>query len=216
MKMLSKKKISGIALSKYLLFAAALTLPLLFTNCKGKKETEPIEVQTEEEAVIDVVEDTTATVEVPPTPEKVTPPAKKVTKPATKPSPQPETKPAPSGTQEAVKPEIPFDESGHVYETVETMPEFPGGQAALTKYLHRNLKYPAAAQEDGIEGSVVVQFVVYRDGSIVNPVVVKSASPTLDKEAIRVVSAMPNWKPGIQGGKIVRTKYTLPVTFKLE
>ncbi|HIS09681.1 MAG TPA: TonB family protein [Candidatus Avibacteroides excrementipullorum] len=103
-----------------------------------------------------------------------------------------------------------------IFQVVEEMPEPPGGMAGLMQYLGRNIKYPAIAQENGIQGRVVVQFVVEKDGSIANPVVVKSVDPSLDKEAIRVISTMPKWKPGKQRGKAVRVKYTVPVTFRLQ
>ena len=104
-----------------------------------------------------------------------------------------------------------------VFVVVETMPEFPGGQQALFKYLSENVKYPVIAQENGIQGRVICQFVVNRDGSIVDVEVVRSGGdPSLDKEAIRVIKSMPNWKPGKQRGKAVRVKYTVPVNFKLQ
>ena len=96
------------------------------------------------------------------------------------------------------------------------MPEFPGGIQELMKWLQKNLKYPAISAENGVQGRVIVQFVVNTDGSIVDPVVIRSVDPYLDKEAIRVVSAMPKWKPGEQRGKKVRVKYTLPVQFRLQ
>ncbi len=98
----------------------------------------------------------------------------------------------------------------------ETMPEFPGGMGALMKYLGKNIKYPTIAQENGVQGRVIVQFVVNKDGSIVDPVVVRSVDPYLDKEALRVIKSMPKWKPGEQQGKKVRVKYTVPVTFRLQ
>lgn len=103
-----------------------------------------------------------------------------------------------------------------IFVAVEKMPEFPGGMAELMKWLNKNLKYPAIAQENGIQGRVAVQFVVNKDGSIVDPQVVKSVDPYLDKEALRVVKAMPRWSPGEQRGKPVRVKYTLPVMFRLQ
>ena len=100
---------------------------------------------------------------------------------------------------------------------VETMPEFPGGQQALFKYLGENVKYPVIAQENGIQGRVICQFVVIKDGSIVDVVVVRSSGePSLDKEALRVINSMPKWKPGKQRGKPVRVKYTVPVNFRLQ
>ncbi|MEA4937105.1 hypothetical protein SDC9_101968 [bioreactor metagenome] len=103
-----------------------------------------------------------------------------------------------------------------VFMVVESMPEFPGGDAALFKYLGDNIKYPVIAQESGIQGRVICQFVVNRDGSIVDIEVVRSVDKSLDAEAVRVISKMPKWTPGKQRGKTVRVKYTLPVNFRLQ
>lgn len=109
------------------------------------------------------------------------------------------------------------EEEEVVFVVVESMPEFPGGQQALFKYLGDNVKYPVIAQENGIQGRVICQFVVNKDGSIVDIEVVRSGGdPSLDKEAIRVIKSMPKWKPGKQRGKPVRVKFTLPVNFKLQ
>ena len=109
------------------------------------------------------------------------------------------------------------EEEEVIFMVVETMPEFPGGQQALFKYLAENVKYPVIAQENGIQGRVICQFVVNKDGSIVDVVAVRSSGePSLDKEAIRVIKSMPKWKPGKQRGKPVRVKYTVPVNFRLQ
>ena len=109
------------------------------------------------------------------------------------------------------------EEEEVVFVVVESMPEFPGGQQALFKYLSENVKYPVIAQENGIQGRVICQFVVNKDGSIVDVEVVRSGGDaSLDKEAIRVIKSMPKWKPGKQRGKPVRVKYTVPVNFKLQ
>ena len=113
-----------------------------------------------------------------------------------------------------VEEEEPAEEE--IFMVVEQMPEFPGGMAELMKFLGKNIKYPTIAQENGIQGRVIVQFVVNQDGSIVDPVVMRSVDPYLDKEALRVISTMPKWKPGMQRGKAVRVKYTVPVTFRLQ
>lgn len=102
-----------------------------------------------------------------------------------------------------------------VYDVVEQMPSFPGGDAALMQYLGSHVKYPAEAEENGITGRVVVSFVVERDGSISTAKVVKSVDPQLDREALRVILSMPKWKPGKQNGDPVRVKYTLPINFRL-
>jgi len=109
------------------------------------------------------------------------------------------------------------EEEEVIFVVVESMPEFPGGQQALFKYLAENVKYPVIAQENGIQGRVICQFVVNKDGSIVDVVAVRSSGePSLDKEAIRVIKSMPKWKPGKQRGKPVRVKYTVPVNFRLQ
>ncbi|MBO4444081.1 MAG: energy transducer TonB [Bacteroidaceae bacterium] len=108
-----------------------------------------------------------------------------------------------------------IEEEQTIFQVVEKMPEFPGGTAALMQYLRKNIKYPTICQEQGIQGRVVVQFVVNKDGSIVDPEVIKPVNPYLDKEALRVISTMPKWTPGEQRGKPVRVKFTVPVQFKL-
>jgi protein TonB len=108
------------------------------------------------------------------------------------------------------------EEETKVFDVVEQMPEFPGGQAALLKWIGDNIKYPAIAEENGIQGRVVCTFVVERDGSVTDVQVARSIDPSLDKEAIRVLKKMPKWIPGKQNGSAVRVKYTVPVTFRLQ
>lgn len=103
-----------------------------------------------------------------------------------------------------------------VFMVVEEMPEFPGGTQGLFQYLSENVKYPVIAQENGIQGRVVCRFIVNTDGSITDIEVLRSGGdPSLDKEAVRVISSMPNWKPGKHKGKPVRVRYSVPVSFKL-
>lgn len=106
------------------------------------------------------------------------------------------------------KPEKPFD-------VVEQMPEFPGGQEALMQFLRQEVKYPKEAEEKGLQGRVVVRYIIEKDGSISEVEIAKSVNEYLDAEAIRVVNAMPKWIPGKQKGEPVRVKYTLPITFRL-
>ncbi|MEA4985799.1 hypothetical protein SDC9_38867 [bioreactor metagenome] len=108
------------------------------------------------------------------------------------------------------------EETEVIFMVVESMPSFPGGDAALFKFLSDNIKYPVIAQESGIQGRVICQFVVNRDGSIVDIEVVRSVDRSLDAEAVRVIQSMPKWTPGKQRGKTVRVKYTLPVNFRLQ
>lgn len=103
-----------------------------------------------------------------------------------------------------------------VFDVVEVMPSFPGGQGALMSYLSSHVKYPVVAQENGVQGRVTVSFVVERDGSITDVHVVRSVDPSLDREAARVISSMPNWQPGKQNGSAVRVKFNVPVQFKLQ
>ena len=115
------------------------------------------------------------------------------------------------------QPEPPkHEEEAKVFDVVEQMPSFPGGPSALMEYLHDHVKYPVVAQENGVQGRVIVSFVVERDGSITDVRVVRSVDPSLDREAARVVSSMPRWTPGKQNGSAVRVKYNVPVMFKLQ
>ncbi|NDW19487.1 energy transducer TonB [Dysgonomonas sp. 216] len=102
-----------------------------------------------------------------------------------------------------------------ILESVEVMPDFPGGRRELMKFLQKNLKYPAMAAENGIEGRVIVRFVVSKTGAISNAQVIKGFDPACDNEAVRVVNEMPNWIPGSQNGQSVAVYFTLPVHFKL-
>lgn len=113
------------------------------------------------------------------------------------------------------KENILVDEEEEIFQVVEEMPEFPGGMDKLLEYLGKNIKYPSDAKEQGIQGRSIIEFVVNKDGSIVDPKVVHSLHPKCDEEAMRVIKTMPKWKPGKQRGKPVRVKYTVPVQFKL-
>lgn len=124
---------------------------------------------------------------------------------------------APTGTMliAPLGPTMDNGETDDVFEIVEENPMFPGGDKELMNWLAKNIKYPAAAQENGIMGRVLISFVVNKDGTISEPKITRTAHPALDKEALRVISNMPRWKPGKQGNKPVRVKFTLPVTFRL-
>ena len=102
------------------------------------------------------------------------------------------------------------------FDVVEQMPQFPGGIKELMTFLSQNVRYPEAAHKAGQQGRVIANFVVEKDGSITEACVVKSVSPELDAEALRVISSMPNWIPGMQNGEAVRVKYTVPITFRLQ
>lgn len=119
--------------------------------------------------------------------------------------------------EEIAAPEPPkHEEENKVFDVVEQMPSFPGGPAALMKYLSENMRYPAVAEENGIQGRVTVQFVVEKDGSVTDVKTMKSVDPALDREAERVVKSMPKWIPGKQNGSAVRVKYFVPVVFHLQ
>ena len=111
-------------------------------------------------------------------------------------------------SEEEAEPEGAFD-------VVEQMPEFPGGAAGMMKFIAENVKYPEEAYSKGTEGRVLVQFIIEKDGSVTNVKVIKKVNDAIDAEAVRVVKAMPKWKPGKQNGREVRVKYTIPVIFRL-
>ena len=117
---------------------------------------------------------------------------------------------------EPVKAEPKPEVENTVFAVVEQLPSFPGGPSALMQYLSSNIKYPVVAQENGVQGRVVVSFVVERDGSITDVQVARSVDPSLDREAQRVVRNMPRWIPGKQNGQAVRVKYNVPVAFRLQ
>ncbi len=108
------------------------------------------------------------------------------------------------------------EEDAPVFFIVEDMPEFPGGETELRKYIAQSVKYPVIAQENGIQGRVYISFVVSKKGEVTDVKVARGVDPNLDKEAIRVVQAMPKWKPGKQRGKAVKVSYTVPINFVLQ
>jgi periplasmic protein TonB len=103
-----------------------------------------------------------------------------------------------------------------VFFIVEDMPQFPGGDIALRKYIANAIKYPVIAQENGIQGKVYVNFVVNTDGSVTDAKIARGVDPSLDKEALRVINSLPKWKPGKQRGKPVRVSFTVPINFVLQ
>ena len=102
-----------------------------------------------------------------------------------------------------------------VFDVVEVMPQFPGGQIAMLQYIMKNIKYPEQAMKEGIQGRVTVRFILAKDGSISDVKPILSVHPLLNKEAVRVVESMPKWTPGKQNGKPVRVRFNVPVMFKL-
>lgn len=118
--------------------------------------------------------------------------------------------------QEVIAETKPVEEAPVSIALVQQKPSFPGGEAAMYQWLSSNIQYPAVASEEGIQGRVVVEFVVGKDGSITNVKVLRPRHPALDKEAVRVIKSMPKWVPGRNNGQPVKVTYTLPVTFKLQ
>ena len=108
------------------------------------------------------------------------------------------------------------EDEAQVFFIVEDMPEFPGGDLALRKYIANQIKYPVIAQENGIQGKVYVTFVVGKTGKVANASIARGVDPSIDKEALRVVNALPTWKPGKQRGKPVNVSYTVPINFVLQ
>ena len=120
-------------------------------------------------------------------------------------------------TDEPVAPDVPqVTDPNAPLILVEQMPEFPGGQEAMFAYISKELKYPEEAIDKKAEGAVIISFVVERDGSIGEAKVLRGLGGGCSEEALRVVKGMPSWKPGMQGGKVVRTSYNLPIRFKLQ
>jgi protein TonB len=107
-------------------------------------------------------------------------------------------------------------EDGEIFMIVEEMPEFPGGEGELQKYLASSVRYPVIAQENGIQGRVYIQFVINQRGEVTNVTILRGVDPSLDREAVRVVEAMPKWKPGKQRNRPVRVSYTVPINFVLQ
>ncbi len=108
------------------------------------------------------------------------------------------------------------EEAQETFTVVEQMPEFPGGNEELFKFINGNIRYPSIALESGIQGRVICEFVINAEGKVTNARVVRPVDPLLDAEALRVINSMPRWNPGKQRGKPVKVRYTLPVNFKLQ
>lgn len=115
--------------------------------------------------------------------------------------------------EEVITPEEPDDTDDSIYDVVEQQPQFSEGDISV--WLSQNIQYPPEAMADGIHGRVLCQFIVEKDGTISNVTVLRSVDPLLDKEAVRVLESMPNWKPGMKDGQPVRVKYTVPISFNL-
>ena len=200
-KMMNKRRTSEIGKAKYLLFAPLAGALLMVSNIEsvareiGEQIPEVAEVQQKAEQALN------ADVAV------ANPMAKAE-----------EAKAAELAKAEAKASDAtaPADTTKNVvYDVTEMMPQFPGGQGVMMKYLAANIKYPASAVKAKKQGRVIVAFVIQKDGSVTNARIVKSVDPELDAEALRIVKAMPNWTPGTQDGKPVNVNYTIPVVFSL-
>ena len=201
-KMMNKRRTSEIGKAKYLLFAPLAGALLMVSNIEsvareiGGQVPEVAEVQQKADQALN------ADVAV------ANPMAKA----------EEETKAAELAKAEAKASDVtaPADTTKNVvYDVTETMPQFPGGQGVMMKYLAANIKYPASAVKAKKQGRVIVAFVIQKDGSVTNARIVRSVDPELDAEALRIVKAMPNWTPGTQDGKPVDVNYTIPVVFSL-
>ncbi|MDO5663668.1 MAG: M56 family metallopeptidase [Bacteroidia bacterium] len=190
-----------------LLDAEAIRVLKLMPNWKpGKQSGENVRVRFTFPVVFRLQSDGQNTLVPPPPPPPPLPHDKKT---SVAPSPPPPS-PAHGKTAEELK------NTNEVFIVVEKQPEFPEGNAAMMRFLNDNIKYPAEAKEKRIQGRVIVNFIVDKDGSLTDITVVRGTNPLLDAEAIRVIQAMPNWKPGMQRGQVVRVRFTLSVVFKLQ
>ena len=216
-------------------FVFFISLPLLIELIKGsvdsmKKATQEVTVNLTEPPPVDPAEP-------PPPPPPPPPPVQQTIKfvpPVVVDKPVEEEQPPPqekleevavgtttqegTGEEVAPPPEVVADpDEGKIFTVVEEMPQFPnGGEAALMKYLHDNIKYPPIARENGITGTVFVTFIVDKDGKVRDPKLLRGIGGGCDEEAMRVVSHMPDWKPGKQNGRNVLVQYNLPVRFTLK
>ena len=205
-KMMNKKRTKEIGRTKYLLFLPLAALLLIISNIETVART----TKNFAREVIQTVEKST---------EQVTKAAGQITEqttveeltiPKETPVDTDITDKDPSATMQKVN-----TGDDDIFDVVEEMPVFPGGQTALMEFIAKNLRYPVKAQERGIQGRVIAHFIVEKDGSVSNLAVARSVSSELDAEAIRVLSTMPKWTPGKQRGKEVRVKYTVPIVFRL-
>ena len=212
--MMNKRRTSEIGKAKYLLFAPLAGALLMVSNIEsvareiGEQVPEVAEVQQKADQALNadvavanpMAKDAVEMMNPSETAEMKAAEAAELTKAEAKAS----DATAPADTTKNV-----------VYDVTETMPQFPGGQGVMMKYLAANIKYPASAVKAKKQGRVIVSFVIQKDGSVTNARIVRSVDPELDAEALRIVKAMPNWTPGTQDGKPVNVRYTIPVVFSL-
>ena len=207
-KMMNKKRKKEIGRTKYLLLLPIAALLLIISNIEAVART----TKNFTREVIQTVEKSTeqVTKAVGQIPEQAT--VEEVTIPKESPADIDITDKDPAAIMQKVN----TGDDDDIFDVVEEMPVFPGGQTGLMEFIAKNLRYPVKAQKEGIQGRVIARFIVEKDGSVSNLAVARrSASSELDAEAIRVLSTMPKWTPGKQRGKEVRVKYTVPIAFKL-
>ena len=205
-KMMNKRRTKEIGRTKYFMFLPLAALLMIISNIE-------MVARTTKEFAKEIMKQTTAEMgsqletatftQLPTHTDVATMQDKKVTQSKNKVAPPPPPM------------EKKGDQSEPIFQQTDEMPSFPGGQQAFMNYLNNNIKYPAIAHENGIQGRVIVQFVVKKDGSITDTKIARGVNPYLDKEALRVISTMPKWEPGKQNGKTVNVQYTVPVMFKL-
>lgn len=190
-KMMNKRRTSEIGKAKYLLFAPLAGALLMVSNIESVARE--IGEQVPEVAEVQQKADQALNADV------------AVANPMAKAEAKTSDATAPADTTKNV-----------VYDVIETMPQFPGGQGVMMKYLAANIKYPASAVKAKKQGRVIVTFIVQKDGSVTHAKIAKSVDPELDAEALRIVKGMPKWTPGTQNGKPVSVRYTIPVKFSLQ
>ena len=216
-KMMNKRRTSEIGKAKYLLFAPLAGALLMVSNIEsvareiGEQFPEVAEVQQKAEQALN------ADVAVAnPTAEEAKAAAEAKKAEEAKAAELAKSEAEQKAEAKASDATAPADTTKNVvYDVTETLPQFPGGQGVMMKYLAANIKYPASAVKAKKQGRVIVSFVIQKDGSVTNARIVKSVDPELDAEALRIVKAMPNWTPGTQDGKPVDVNYTIPVVFSL-
>lgn len=225
-KMMNKRRTSEIGKAKYLLFAPLAGALLMVSNIEsvareiGEQIPEVAEVQQKAEQALNadvavanpLAKDAVEMMNPSETAEMKAAEAAELTKA------EEEAKAAELAKAEAKASDAtaPADTTKNVvYDVTETMPQFPGGQEVLLKYLAANIKYPASAVKAKKQGRVIVTFIIQKDGSVTKAQIAKSVDPELDVEALRIVKAMPNWTPGTQDGKPVNVKYVIPIVFSL-
>ena len=207
-----KRTLKSVA---YLLISA-----LIFTACADEKTgkspdqlVEEIDVNPEDlNEIIPIVETDTLVEEV-----KVVPPPPPMPEP--EPWPEPEPRPDPNPWPNPGPPPEPEpipNPDDQILEFTDIEPQFPGGEKAMMKFIQDNIQYPAIDREEGNQGKVYVEFIVEKDGSLTGIKVLRGVSAGIDKEAMRIVRKMPNWKPAEAGGKVVRSISRLPFTFRLD